>query len=135
MCGGGYGPNEGDGEERDRFWNDIGKTLDSVWNGYRLCILGDINGWIEDRTRPGITGAFGVPGENDNGRRVVEFLTERGLFALVHKSGEGARPSGSKEHDRSSADEQGYVLGICRDTRDEQGYAGCAGGDRDVKSD
>ena len=32
-----------------------------------------------DRTRAGITGAFRVPGENDNGRRVVEFCAEKGL--------------------------------------------------------
>ena len=62
----GYGPNEGDGEK-------------SVGNGYRLCILGDLNGWIGDGTGAGITGAFGVPRENDNGRRVVEFCAERGL--------------------------------------------------------
>ena len=29
--------------------------------------------------RADITGAFGVPGENDNGRRVVEFCAERSL--------------------------------------------------------
>ena len=29
--------------------------------------------------RAGLTGAFGVPGENDNGRRVMEFCAERGL--------------------------------------------------------
>ena len=40
----------------------------------------DLNGWIGDRTRAGITDAFGVTGENDNGRRVVEFCKERGLF-------------------------------------------------------
>ena len=28
--------------------------------------------------RAGITGAFGVPGENENGRRVVEFCAKRG---------------------------------------------------------
>ena len=28
--------------------------------------------------RAGITGAFGVPEENDNGRRVVEFYAEIG---------------------------------------------------------
>ena len=50
--------------------NDIDGTLNSSGNGYRLCILGGLNGWI---------GAFGVPGENDNGRRVVEFCEERGL--------------------------------------------------------
>ena len=41
--------------------NDMDRTLDSVGNRYRLCILGDLNGWIGDRTRAGITGAFGVP--------------------------------------------------------------------------
>ena len=30
--------------KREMFWNDMDKTLDSVGNGYRLCILGDING-------------------------------------------------------------------------------------------
>ena len=69
----GYGPNKGDGEEKDRFWNDMGKVLYRVDNGYRLCILGDLNGWIGDRTRGAITGAFGVQGEYDIGGRVVEF--------------------------------------------------------------
>ena len=41
-----YGPNQSKVEERDRFWNDMDRTLDSVENGYRLCILGDLNGWI-----------------------------------------------------------------------------------------
>ena len=44
-----------------------------------MCILRDLNGWIGVRTRAGITGAFGVPGENGNGRRVVEFCAESGL--------------------------------------------------------
>ena len=40
----GYGLNEGDDEERE--WNDMDRTLDRVGNGYRLCILRDLNGWI-----------------------------------------------------------------------------------------
>ena len=56
------------------------RSPDSVGNGYRLCILGDLNGWIGDRTRAGITGDFGVPGGNNNGRRGVEFCTEKSLF-------------------------------------------------------
>ena len=40
----GYGPNEEDGEERDRFWNDMDKTVDNVGNGYRLFILRGLNG-------------------------------------------------------------------------------------------
>ena len=46
----GYDPNVGIGEERERFWSD-------------LCMLGDLNEWIRDRVRAGITGAFRVPGE------------------------------------------------------------------------
>ena len=80
----GYSPDEGDGEERDRFWNDMNRTLDNVGNGYRLCILGDLNGWIRDMTRAGITVAFGVPGENDNGRRVVEFCTKGNCVWVTH---------------------------------------------------
>ena len=30
----GYDPNEGEGEERDRFWNDMDRILDSVGNGF-----------------------------------------------------------------------------------------------------
>ena len=41
------------------------RTLDSVGNGYRLCILKDLNRWIGDRTRAGITGVFGVLAENE----------------------------------------------------------------------
>ena len=38
-----YGPNVEE-EERGRFWNDMDRTLDNIGNGYRLCILGDLNG-------------------------------------------------------------------------------------------
>ena len=54
----GYGPNEGNAKERDRFWDDMDRTLDSVGNGYRLCILGDLNGWVGDGTRVGITDQY-----------------------------------------------------------------------------
>ena len=75
----GYGPNEGIGEERERFWNGMDRNVDRVGNGYRLCVLGDLNGWIGDRVRASITGAVEVPGVNDNRRRVMEFYAERGL--------------------------------------------------------
>ena len=47
--------------------------MDRVGKGYIKCVLGDLNGWIGDRVRAGITGAFGDPGEGENGSRVVEF--------------------------------------------------------------
>ena len=39
---------------------------------------GNLNGWIKDRVRATITGAFGVPGENDNRRRMVELYVGKG---------------------------------------------------------
>ena len=57
----GYGPIEGNREKGNIFWNDLDKVVDRVGNGYRLCVLGDLNGWIADRVRAGIIGAFGVP--------------------------------------------------------------------------
>ena len=64
-------------------------------------MLGDLNGWIGDRVRASITGAFGVPRENANGRRVIEFCAERKLcvsnilceqvFALSTQGWQGAK--------------------------------------------
>ena len=52
----GYGPNEGNGEERERFWNNLDRIVDREGNWYRLCVLGDLNGLTEDRMRADITG-------------------------------------------------------------------------------
>ena len=36
-------PNEGDGEEMERFWNDLDRIVDRV--GMIIgCVLGDVNG-------------------------------------------------------------------------------------------
>ena len=93
---------------------------DRVGNGYRLYVLGDLNVCIGDRVRLAIAVAFGVPGENDNGRRVVKLCAERGLYVgntyfeykslhKVHKGGNGPRRSGGKEHDRSGVGEEIYA--------------------------
>ena len=65
--------------KKERFWNDMDRTLDSRENGYRLSNLEDLNGWIGDRERASLTDAFGVPGENDKGRSVAELCAEMGL--------------------------------------------------------
>ena len=57
---------KGNGEERERLWNDLDRIVGSVGNGYRLYIQRDLNGWIGDRGRARIIGVFGVPGGNDN---------------------------------------------------------------------
>ena len=53
-------------EIKGTFCDVMDRILDKVEKGYRLYILGCLKGWIGDRTRSGITGVFGVPGENDN---------------------------------------------------------------------
>ena len=72
----GYSSNEGNGEERERFWNDLARTVDKVGNGYRLCVLGDLNEGIGERMR---ASAFRILGESDNGRRRVELCAKRDL--------------------------------------------------------
>ena len=64
-----YSPTEGEGAERGKFWNDLDKVVDRVGNGYKLCVLADLNGLFGDKMRADITAVFGVMGENDNGRR------------------------------------------------------------------
>ena len=40
-------------------------VLPGQGNGYRLYVVGDLNGWVGDRIRTGMTFSFGVPGEDD----------------------------------------------------------------------
>ena len=40
-----YDPIEGIGEERERFWNNVDRTKDTIGNGYRLCVLRNLMGW------------------------------------------------------------------------------------------
>ena len=55
-----YGPDEGNSEEREKFWNYLDMIGDRVGNVYmRLCVLGYLNGWIGDRVRAAITGENG----------------------------------------------------------------------------
>ena len=61
-----YEPSEWDIEKKKKFWNDLNKVVDRIGNGNRLCALVDLNGWVIDSMKEGITVAFGVPGERDN---------------------------------------------------------------------
>ena len=40
----GNGSNEVDGEEREKFWNDLNRIENRVGYGYRLRVLGVLNG-------------------------------------------------------------------------------------------
>jgi len=75
-----YGPvNDRSDEEKVRFWNDLGRAMNEIGNGYRVIVMGDLNGWVGDRVVKGIVGPFGVPGLNDSGERVMDFCAEREL--------------------------------------------------------
>ena len=50
--------------------------MERISNGYSLC-SGRFERWVRNRVSVGITSAFGVPGENNTGKRVVEFCAER----------------------------------------------------------
>ena len=41
----------GDDEARERLNNDLECIVYRVYSGYRLCVLGDMNGWVGDRVR------------------------------------------------------------------------------------
>ena len=55
------------------------RIVDRVSNWYRLCALGGLSGWVRNRERGGINGAFEDPEEKDNGGKVVELCAEREL--------------------------------------------------------
>lgn len=42
--------------------------------GFRINVLGNVNGWTCDGKRNGIIDAFGVAGKNKNGRKGNDFL-------------------------------------------------------------
>ena len=51
-----------------------------------LYVLGDLNKGVGDWMRAGKTGRFSVLGENNNGRRVIDFMLKRGFVRLLDTS-------------------------------------------------
>ena len=86
-----YGPSDNcAAEERVEFWNDLKGVLDRVNRGFRVIVMGDFNGRIGVQKRDGITGAFGVEGENENGKVIIDFCKSRDMCVsntfFAHKS-------------------------------------------------
>ena len=67
----GYALNFGGMVKKGRMTNRI---MHRVVNGYRLHVLGDLNGYIVDGMKMSLTGL-----KNDTGRTVVEFYVKMGL--------------------------------------------------------
>ena len=66
---------EGDAKRRE----DVRKVLDRVGNGYILCGMRDLNGWVGGRVRKDIIGVFRLPDKYVNARKVVDVRADREL--------------------------------------------------------
>ena len=38
-------------DEKERFFSDMGMVTDRVVNGFKFCMMGNLNRWIEDNAR------------------------------------------------------------------------------------
>lgn len=63
------------------FLNNLNGILDRVSRGFRVNVLGYMNGWIGNWKS--ITGAFGIERENENGRKVIDFCMDRVIISLI----------------------------------------------------
>lgn len=71
------------------FCNNLNDVLDGVSESFIIIVLSDLNVWIGDRKRNGITGSFGVVRKIGNGRKVIGFCKKRGIrvkYILEHKT-------------------------------------------------
>ena len=78
----GYGPNEGDDEERDRFWNNMDRTLDSVQN-----IRAEVEVRVDKLKNGKAAGKDEITGEmiKGGGDRVMDWIWR--LYNMAFESG------------------------------------------------
>jgi len=75
-----YGPgSERSGEERESFWEMLGKCLGNFRERERVIVMEDLNARVGDTARVGVSGVHGVAGVNDSGEYLLEVCEERGL--------------------------------------------------------
>ena len=67
-----YGPGvERTEEEREGFWFELERCVDSLKRNNYVVVLGDLNARVGDVELEGVVGKHGVPGENDSGRNLL----------------------------------------------------------------
>ena len=59
------------------------RILDTVSNGYRFYVMGELNGFVVDGAKGNIASIFRIPGENKNERRIVDFVPKRAMFVSI----------------------------------------------------
>ena len=88
-----YIPAEGNKEERERYWEELGECIESFKVGEKVIVLGDMNAKVGDEGIEGVIGSFGVPGLNDNGECLIDMCAAREMRVggtyfkkkLIHK--------------------------------------------------
>ena len=66
-------------EEVERFYEDLQDLLEITPKKDVFFIIGDWNAKVGSQETPGVTGKFGLGGQNEAGQRLVEFCQENKL--------------------------------------------------------
>ena len=66
-------------EERDEFWNELARCVDGLSRRNYVVVLGDLNARVGAREVEGMMGKYGVPGENESGKRLLHMSVEHEL--------------------------------------------------------
>merc|ERR1712002_999017 len=76
-----YGPGMEHNENvSEVFWESLNECLSSFGANERVIVMGDFNAKVGDREREGMTGKYGVPDVNENGKRLVEVCAKRRMI-------------------------------------------------------
>ena len=65
--------------EVERFYEDLQDLLELTPKKDVLFIIGDWNAKVGSQETPGVTGKFGLGGQNEAGQRLIEFFQENTL--------------------------------------------------------
>ena len=65
--------------EVERFYEDLQDLLELTPKTYVLFIIGDWNVKVGSQETPGVTGKFGLGGQNEAGQKLIEFCQENAL--------------------------------------------------------
>ena len=72
-----YGPGcERSEEKRDEFWNELARCVDGLSTRNYVVVLGDLNARVGDGEVESVVGKYGVPGENESGKRLLDTCDE-----------------------------------------------------------
>ena len=72
--------------EVEQFYEDLQDLLEITPKKDVLFLIGDWNAKVGSQETPGVTGKFGLGGQNEAGQRLTEFCQENALVMQTHSS-------------------------------------------------